>query len=57
MRTATTIGLGAVAVLVGVTWAGAPETPAVNKPLWLTDFAAAQADARRTERPILAVLH
>jgi hypothetical protein len=55
MPIATTIGL---AILAGAAWAGSPETPAAaSTPRWLTDYAAAQAEARRTQRPILAVLH
>ena len=55
MPIASTIGL---AILAGATWAGAPAAlPPADTPRWLTDYAAAQADARRTQRPILAVLH
>jgi len=56
MQTATIIGLGTIAILTSVPWAGTPDTPA-DKPRWLTDVAAAQAEARRAHRPILAVLH
>ena len=58
MRPVTMIGFAAIAVVAGAAWAGAPETPsAADRPRWLTDFAAAQAEARRTQRPLLAVLH
>jgi hypothetical protein len=50
MRCATSILIGAVTL-----WAGAPA--ANDKPVWHTDFAAAQEQARREKRPILAVLH
>ncbi len=54
MRTVTTLILGGAALLAGGVWAGAPAT---DKPLWRTDFAAAQEQARREHRPILAVMH
>jgi hypothetical protein len=56
MRTATTLGLGVIAILAGAVWAGAPET-APAEPRWLSDYATAQEQARREHRPILAVLH
>jgi hypothetical protein len=56
MRTVTTVGLGVLAVLATAAWAGAPDT-APAEPLWLSDYAAAQEQARREHRPILAVLH
>ena len=45
----TAIGL---ALLANTAFADAADTPR-----WLTDYAAAQAEARRSQRPILAVLH
>jgi hypothetical protein len=58
MRISTIMGLGAVAVLAGAAWAGAPESPATgDKPHWHNDLAPAQEQARREHRPILAVLH
>jgi hypothetical protein len=57
MRAMTTI-LGGLALLAGGAWAGMPaKTADDGKPAWLTDFAAAQEQARREQRPILAVLH
>ncbi len=56
MRTMTIIGLTVITVVAGAAWAGPSETP-TDKPRWLSDFAAAQTEARRSGRPILAVLH
>jgi hypothetical protein len=55
MRSMTSV-LVAGAALLSAAWAGAP-TREPETSLWLTDFAAAQEQARRERRPILAVLH
>jgi hypothetical protein len=57
MRPILMIGLTAITSVAGAAWASAPATPTTGKPRCLTDFAAAQVEARRSERPILAVLH
>jgi hypothetical protein len=54
MRTMTAVVFGGAALCSAAVWAGAPAT---EKPVWLSDFAAAQVQARREHRPILAVLH
>jgi hypothetical protein len=52
MRASVAILLAVLAVLGGVSRAGGPLAPR-----WLSDFAAAQDQAQREKRPILAVLH
>lgn len=58
MKAATSIVFTGIALLAGSAWAGAPLlSQSGSGPVWLTDFAAAQEQARRDSRPILAVLH
>lgn len=54
MHAATPFVLSAVLMAAGA----APVSPTgANKPVWHTDVAAAQEQARRENRPIFAVLH
>jgi hypothetical protein len=58
VKAATSILFTGIALLAGSAWAGAPLlSKSDSKPVWLTDFAAAQEQARRDNRPIFVVLH
>ncbi len=58
VRAATSILVTGIALLAANAWGGAPlPSKSGPGPVWLTDFAVAQEQARRHNRPILAVLH